>query len=165
MENFPSILKDFPNAHLLIVGEPTKNESTGYLEKIRNFMAENQLGNRVSLHDYISNTEMFYQACDLVVVPSNAETFGMVTIEAMASGKAIIGTNTAGTPEILGSGEFGLLYTPDDSSDFIAQIKKMKDDSLRLEFGKKARQRAFKRYSKESWMKSVDDLIQSLRLW
>jgi glycosyltransferase involved in cell wall biosynthesis len=41
---------------------------------------------------------------------TKAETFGMVTIEAMASGCKIVGSNAGGTPEILEHGKFGTLF-------------------------------------------------------
>jgi len=40
----------------------------------------------------------------------------MVTIESLANGVPVIGTNTGGTPEILQEGKFGLLYEPNDLS-------------------------------------------------
>jgi glycosyltransferase involved in cell wall biosynthesis len=43
---------------------------------------------------------------------SKAETFGMVTIEAMASGVPTIGSNAGGTPEILEYGKLGFLFEP-----------------------------------------------------
>jgi glycosyltransferase involved in cell wall biosynthesis len=43
---------------------------------------------------------------------SASETFGMVTIEALARQIPIIGTNTGGTPELLANGSYGKLYEP-----------------------------------------------------
>jgi glycosyltransferase involved in cell wall biosynthesis len=49
------------------------------------------------------------RALDIAVVPSNVEPFGLVVIEAMASGAAVIGTNGGGIPEIIDHDINGLL--------------------------------------------------------
>jgi glycosyltransferase involved in cell wall biosynthesis len=49
-----------------------------------------------------------------VVLPSRQESFGIVLLEAMVCGKAVIGTNVGGIPEIVIDGENGLLVNPED---------------------------------------------------
>jgi glycosyltransferase involved in cell wall biosynthesis len=59
-----------------------------------------------------------YAAADLAVLPSRAETFGMVITEALARGLPVIASRVGGTPEAVGHGADGarpgLLVTPDD---------------------------------------------------
>ena len=58
------------------------------------------------------------------------ETFGTVTIEAMASGVPVIGSNTAGTAEILGNETF--LFQPKNPEDLSAKLLKvLQEDTLR----------------------------------
>jgi glycosyltransferase involved in cell wall biosynthesis len=53
-------------------------------------------------------------ACDLFVLPSLMESFGVVSIEAMACGKPVIGTRVGGIPEIVRTNDVGILTKPAD---------------------------------------------------
>ncbi len=100
------------NVALLIVGEPTINDTKGkeYYDKLMEFISDNKLENHVFIADYTTNVAEFYQAIDVFVMSSVGETYGMVTLEAMLSKTPVIGTNSGGTTEILGEGQFGELY-------------------------------------------------------
>lgn len=100
-----------------LLGEPTRNEGTAYFEKIQQTIAENKLDDRVFIRPFRKDIATFYRAIDVFVMASKAETFGMVTIEAMASGTPTIGSNAGGTPEILEFGKLGYLFTPLDAID------------------------------------------------
>jgi glycosyltransferase involved in cell wall biosynthesis len=95
-----------------LLGEPTIGEGLSYFEKIEKTIAENQLQDRVFIRPYRDDIASFYKAIDVFVMASKAETFGMVTIEAMASGVPTIGSNAGGTPEILEYGKLGFLFEP-----------------------------------------------------
>jgi glycosyltransferase involved in cell wall biosynthesis len=51
----------------------------------------------------------------LVVLPSLAESFGFVLVEAMGLGKPVVATTTGGIPEVVTDGETGLLVPPGDA--------------------------------------------------
>jgi glycogen(starch) synthase len=55
-----------------------------------------------------------YKGCSFFVVPSRYEPFGIVHLEAMACGKAIVATRVGGIPEIVADGVTGLLVEPGD---------------------------------------------------
>ncbi len=95
-----------------LLGEPTLGEGMTYTEKIGKTIDENQLQNRVFIRPFREDIATFYKAIDAFVMASKAETFGMVTIEAMASGVPTIGSNAGGTPEILQYGKLGFLFEP-----------------------------------------------------
>ena len=63
------------------------------------------------------------QAFDIVVLATEMETFGLVLIEAMRSGVAVVGTNAGGVPEIIENGVSGLLFEPGDADDLADQLK------------------------------------------
>jgi L-malate glycosyltransferase len=64
----------------------------------------------------------YYGLCDIFVIPSITESFGMVTIEAMACGKPVIGTNVGGIPEIIRDGVNGFLVPPRSPEDLAEKI-------------------------------------------
>jgi glycosyltransferase involved in cell wall biosynthesis len=60
------------------------------------------------------NLESYYQESDLLLMPSQHESFGMVMVEAMACGCPVVGyKNSGGTDEIIKHNYNGLLVTPD----------------------------------------------------
>ncbi|MDB5238938.1 MAG: hypothetical protein JWO00_273 [Candidatus Parcubacteria bacterium] len=71
-----------------------------------------------------------YQRADVVVLPStsNAESFGMVLVEAMASGRPIIGSNIGGIPQLIDDGKNGLLVAPGDEAALEQAIEKVLTD-------------------------------------
>jgi glycosyltransferase involved in cell wall biosynthesis len=58
--------------------------------------------------------QYLYESVDVVIVPSRWEGFGFVAIEAMRSGKVVIGSDRGGIPETIVHGETGLLYHFED---------------------------------------------------
>jgi glycosyltransferase involved in cell wall biosynthesis len=61
-------------------------------------------------------------ACDVFVLPSLRESFGVVQIEAMGCGKPVVSTYNGGSEEIIASEEYGLLCEPGNSNQLAANI-------------------------------------------
>ena len=74
-----------------------------------------------------------YQQCDVFVLPALTEAFGVVLLEAMASGLAMVATNVGGIPEIIQNDKNGLLVEPCSIKDLANQVNRLiSDDSLRI---------------------------------
>jgi glycosyltransferase involved in cell wall biosynthesis len=86
-----------------------------------------------------------YGAADLVVVPSRAETFGMVATEALAAGVPVVAARVGGIPEALGvtaHGVPGMLVPPDDSAALADALTRwLTDADLRGRLRRAARRR------------------------
>jgi starch synthase len=73
----------------------------------------------------------FYNAAEFLVCPSINEAFGLVNLEAMASGIPVIGTNVGIIKDIIVDGETGFLVQPKDSKAlFEKMMVLLKDDTL-----------------------------------
>lgn len=69
---------------------------------------------------------------DIVVVPSLEEPFGLVTVEALACKRVVIGTNSGGTPEIIQDEITGILVPPRDTGALAQAIIRLSvDEALR----------------------------------
>lgn len=123
LEAFNSI-KDKVDHNLVFLGESTHGESDSYLEKLKSYVDEHQLGKRVFFRPFRKDVESFYAAIEVFVMATESETFGMVTIEAMASGCKIVGSNKGGTVEILGHGEYGELFETGNKEDLASKLYK-----------------------------------------
>jgi N-acetyl-alpha-D-glucosaminyl L-malate synthase BshA len=86
-----------------------------------------------------NDIEKIMPDADVVVVPSISESFGIVILEAMASGKPVIATNVGGIPEVVNK-EIGILVNPEDSVGLAEAIDKiLQDKELQEKMGKTAR--------------------------
>ncbi len=71
-----------------------------------------------------------YACCDIFVFPSTTETFGLVALEAMASGLPVVAVHASGLEDIVQEGKTGFLAQPKDSQDFASKITKLVDDAV-----------------------------------
>jgi glycosyltransferase involved in cell wall biosynthesis len=107
---------------ICFLGEPTKGSGSAYTDQIAQTIDQYGMKDRVFIRPFRKDIEVFYAAIDLFIMASKAETFGMVTIEAMASGVPVIASNGGGSPEILGFGKYGRLFEPLNADSLSEQI-------------------------------------------
>ena len=91
--------------------------------------SSSKLAGRVTLHGAVVDVRRAYSAIDLLVLPSDAEGFGLVLIEAMAAGVPVIGTNVDGIREVIRDGETGLLVPPRDPAALSVAIQRLAFDA------------------------------------
>lgn len=78
----------------------------------------------------------YYAACDIYVLPSRMEGWGIGLMEAMASGKPVIGTKAGGVPELVKDSVNGILVEPGDIDGLAeAILRLLKDKKLRKRLG------------------------------
>ncbi|MDH4474578.1 MAG: glycosyltransferase family 4 protein [Fluviicola sp.] len=107
---------------IVFLGAPTHNEGENYHQTMLDLIESAGLRERVFVRPFRNDINVFYKAIDAFVMASKAETFGMVTIEAMACGTPVVGSNAGGTPELLQFGELGYLFEPLSSDDLAAKL-------------------------------------------
>jgi glycosyltransferase involved in cell wall biosynthesis len=89
----------------------------------------------------------FYQAADIYVHATKADTFPNTVLEALACGTPVVATAVGGIPEQIEDGETGFLVPPGDAKAMATRIVAlMTDDMLRKRMSKKAAQDARKRF-------------------
>ncbi|CAL9361897.1 D-inositol-3-phosphate glycosyltransferase [Nocardiopsis dassonvillei] len=110
--------------------------------------AARSLGDRVTLPGPLTAPRMHtaYTATDLLVLPTRAETYGMVVTEALARAVPVLATGVGGVPEALGHDPTGtrpgLLVPPDDPDALARALRRwLTDPSLRERLRRSARRR------------------------
>ncbi len=155
VDAFKHVVKEFPEAKLLIAGK-------GFLrEYLRYKVRANNIADKVEFLGYISDDELIklYAASDIFVCPSIfAEAFGIVILEAMASGKPVIATKVGGIPEIIDHEVNGLLVEPNDTGELRNAIIRLLSDKREMNrIGRNARKKVEEVYD---WNKLVFRILE-----
>ncbi len=98
----------------------------------------------------VSSVVPYYAIADLLVLPSidMSEAFGLVLIEAMASGKPVIASNLPGVRTVVDDCFNGFLTTPRNVNDLASKMDNLLySKKLRDRFGERGRQKVIKKYS------------------
>ena len=122
-------------------------------KKAEQIISENELETKVKFLGVITGTdkENFLNRLDIFVFPTwyKYEGFGIVIIEAMSSGLPVLSTKDVGTiPDIVVDGETGILVdrkNPEKIAEAI--LKLIEDPALRIEMGRKGKQRYEEHYT------------------
>ena len=135
---------------LVIVGDGPETASLATLTK------ELGLEDRVFFAGDMSHTETlrFYPRAKFFVHTALEEAFGLVLLEAMSFGKAVIATRVGGIPEFVQDGRTGLLVHPDDPAALAEAMMRLdRDDPLRDSLAARAYETATNEFS---WERVVD---------
>jgi hypothetical protein len=111
-----------------------------------------ELLDRVTFHSRISDEEKksLLRRCHMMVAPSRYESFGLMYVEAMAFGRAVIGCPVGGVPEIVADGQTGLLVKPDDEEALAEAILALAADPNRCAaLGRAGRERFLSDFTAE----------------
>jgi len=146
------VFKKLSDENLVIIG---KSEYEGtYQEKINNLIE--QLPN-VTWKKETSDRELveFYSKCKGVIQTAHDEDFGLVPVEAMASGKPCIAVDEGGFRETIIHGKTGLLIKKPYVKNFVNIIKNFK----KYEFDPKLCKKRAQDFSKEKFIKKIKNLL------
>lgn len=141
---FSRILAKNTHTHLLVVGP----DEEGMRDRMKNICGRE--AGRLHFVDYTDVPECYMVASDILCLPSYREGFGLVLIEAAATGIPSIGSRIYGITDAIVESETGLLFTLGDIDELTEKIESLlKDPVLRGVLGANGRTRAHKEFSEE----------------
>ena len=142
VEIFARVLQKGIKARLLMVGDGPERSATQYqAKKLGIADACSFVGKQGAINDYLGIS-------DVLLLPSEQESFGLAALEAQACEVPVIASRVGGIPEVVTDGETGFLSevgNVEKMSEDAARI--LKNDSLRRDMGARARELAVARYS------------------
>jgi glycosyltransferase involved in cell wall biosynthesis len=104
----------------------------------------------VARHDLDPNTPgliAVFRSCDVFVLPTEAEAFGIAAVEAAASGLPALVTDVGGLTDVVSDGETGFIIRPGDVQTLVTRLRLLRGDPpLRARMGCAARFRAEQRF-------------------
>ena len=150
----PKVISQFPDTTIVLVGE-----DEGQRRMLEGKAKKLGIRDKVVFTGHITDEKLFksaFSACDVFVLPSEYEAFGIVLLEAMACEKPCVATNVGGISEVLEEGKTGLLVEygePDPLASAIIQL--LGDEKRQRSMGEAGRERVKKTFT---WPKIVDQI-------
>lgn len=124
-------------AHFLMIGDTLFAEDAWRIDALRRRIKDAGREDRIHFTGFRRDIPQVMRGLDVLVLASEAEPCGRVLFEAMASGTAVVATDSGGTPEIVRDGREGLLVPPSDPTALAAAIRQLVEDaSLRDRLGR-----------------------------
>ncbi|MEO8256942.1 MAG: glycosyltransferase family 4 protein [Acidobacteriota bacterium] len=126
---FALVRRECPTAALVLLGDGPLFDDNKALARTLG------IGEQVDFVGKVVHADVaaFFEGCSVFVLPSRAEPFGLVLLEAAYHRKGIVCTRVGGVPEIITNGVDGLLVEPDDPAGMAAQIVALLRDPDRAE--------------------------------
>lgn len=133
VRQMPAILARHPRALLVLAGSCTNAEYGAELKReVSRLGLEKDVLITGSLPPASGRVVGLLQSARVFILPSLAETFGLVILEAWAGGAALMATGTSGARELIRHGENGALFDHEKPDDFHAQLNRMlRDEEFR----------------------------------
>jgi glycosyltransferase involved in cell wall biosynthesis len=115
----------FSSWHLSIVAGPKSDEA--YLTRLRQRISTHGLAKHIRWHHHPSDDELvtLYSTHHVFVMPSEYEGFGIVYLEAMGAGLAVLGSEAGAAEEFITPGENGYLLNPGDAVGLAEHITRL----------------------------------------
>lgn len=148
------------NSTLYIAGDGPEREN------IENYIKENKLENRIKLLGFQNEKELneYIRKCKCVVVSSICyENCPYSVIEAMETGKPIIGSKIGGIPELVKDGMNGYIYQFDDVDQLTEKIQLIySDDKKTAEMGNNSRKLYEENYTDKAYYERLINLYKRI---
>lgn len=152
------------NIELNIIGDYSSDKK--YHQQLVRIVEENNLTKSANLLGKVSDEELRkqYLVNDIFVFPNHMQTWGLVVMEAMASGLPVIVSKTTGASEVLNDGENSLLVSPKLPNEIAASVKRLiNDSSLYIKLSQNGRKFVEENISWEKYTKAMLKAFEDAR--
>ncbi|TSC84102.1 MAG: glycosyltransferase [Parcubacteria group bacterium Gr01-1014_17] len=131
---FAQVVRKFPQARLVIVGDGPEQKNLGRKAK------SEKVEEKIRFEGRQENLEKYYQEADAFLLTSDSEGWGVVVTEAAAYGLPIIMTDVGCAGEFIKNGENGIVIPVSDEDALVAAMRRVIEDTeLRARLGHAAR--------------------------
>jgi mannosyltransferase len=159
------LLPRYPDFTAVIVGGITLDQR-GFADDLRAKVSSARLADRILFLDELPADEVpaWLRRVTIVVGPQVWEGFGLVPLEAMASGTAVVASRVGAARHLIVEGETGYLVDADDMAGLEARIESlMRDPAAAAAMGRRGRAHVEQRFSIEREAAGIQEIYE--RLW
>lgn len=144
------------NIKLLIVGHTMDDD---YLRELRQRVNDLGLDERIIFVGFTKNMAEYLNLCDVTVLATKKETFGLVVLESMVNHVPVIATNAGGPLEIIDDEVDGLFFDR-SVDDLVQKIEYLaSNEDIKNSFSQKAYEKIHKKFNKEVQMQKMYEVI------
>jgi glycosyltransferase involved in cell wall biosynthesis len=156
------VAPEFPTARFLVAGDTAPGEEWR-TDSLQARLGRLGIADRVDVVGYSDDVPGLLDKAAIVVVPSIwPEPFGLITLEGMRAGRAVIATAQGGALDLIEDGRSGLLVAPGDTGALARAIRSLlADPGMRAELGDAARRRALGRFSETRFIDGIERVYRS----
>lgn len=148
----PEVLREFPNARLLCLGDGVLRED---LERQARQL---DLEANVRFLGFRNNVADWFALCDFTVLPSFYEGLPLVAVESLAAGRPMVATAVDGTPEVIINGRTGVTVPAGDPAALAAAIGSLlRSPALRERLAEQGRTHVLERFSQERQVRETGE--------
>lgn len=134
-----TVRRQHADLRLVIVGKGEQE----FVDELTRLTESLELGQSVTLTGYRDDVPRLMAAADIYAMPSDAEPFGLVFVEAMAVGLPVVALDNGGTPEVVVHGVTGLLSPLNDPNSLAINLQTLVGSvELRKTLGEAGKRRA-----------------------
>lgn len=158
------VLKERPDTRFLVVGDQYRQFHPGYAARLRSIVQDEGVASQVLFTGFQQDVRPFIARMDIVVHSATTpEPFGLVILEGMAAGRAVIASRAGGPLEILTDGQDGLLHEPGDARELEICIRRLVGDpALRRLLGERAREAVERRFTPEVMVRRMEAVYDAV---
>jgi L-malate glycosyltransferase len=132
----------------------------GYLAHLKQDVSRRGLTEQIEFADFHPAPLEIMPEFDVIVLATRRETFGLVLVEAMLCGVAVIGSNAGGVPEIIEDGRSGLLFEPNSAASLAHMLERLADDpEYRQSLAMAGRERAERMFSEKGHVDRIEAVL------
>ena len=158
----PLLQKNYPKAKTCFVGD-FNPDSNPYARTCAETARESQAEEHVRFVGFCGDVEQWYQACDLVVIPTRKEGLARCMIEALACGTPVVSFDVASAREILEEHHCGRVVRQGDYEALCSEIARVaQSPARRAEMGANGASLAPELFSAGSCLEKYRQLVSSL---
>ena len=155
VEAMPQVIRRVPGVKALVIGGGSQ------LDDLKKTAIELGIHDHVIFEGVREDVPQILSAIDIFVLPSLSEGLPLALLEAMASGKACVGSKVGGIPELIEEAVTGFLVAPADSSNLAEAITRLSlDRNLRSKMGRLGMEEVAHKYSLRTQVEQLVDLYE-----
>ncbi|MDH5570981.1 MAG: glycosyltransferase family 4 protein, partial [Gammaproteobacteria bacterium] len=153
------LVKDNVDVGVTVVGHSMDDS---YYASLKVDIAHYGLEDRFEFIPFIDRPMRVMPCFDVVVLLTYCETFGLVLVEAMRAGVAVIGTDAGGVPEIIKNNDTGLLVPPGNVAALVEALRKLvNNERFKNELAINGKKWADRKFNEEQHFNKLEVILES----
>lgn len=156
------VSREFPSAYFVLAGSEVSVDA-GERPRLQKLVEAVGLRERFRFLGWLGNAASLLSSLDVFVSASETESFGLVIVEAMAAGVAVVATATEGAREVTMEGEVGLLVPVGDVDRIAREVSSLlRDTNRREQLASQAQRIVAEQFSLDRMVDEVERLYREI---